>query len=60
MAITGRCRRCNGVATWIDCPTGGWWAHDVHPTNGHQADLPELEQVMDSEGWLHTVKDGAP
>lgn len=32
------CRRCGGPAEWIDCPTGGWWAHDVHPADGHDAE----------------------
>ncbi|MCX4778129.1 hypothetical protein [Streptomyces sp. NBC_01264] len=31
------CRPCGGGITWIDCPTGGWWAHDIHPADGHDA-----------------------
>lgn len=32
------CRHCLGRIEWIDCPTGGWWAHDVHPADDHDAD----------------------
>ena len=32
------CRVCGGLIGWIDCPTGGWWAHDVHPADDHDAD----------------------
>ena len=31
------CQACKGDCTWIDCPTGGWWAHDVHPADEHDA-----------------------
>lgn len=24
---------------YIDCPTGSWWAHETHPTDGHDAGL---------------------
>lgn len=33
------CIHCHGTARWIDCPTGGWWAHDVHPADGHDAEV---------------------
>lgn len=32
-----KCRRCGTRMQWIDCPTGGWWAHDVHPSDDHDA-----------------------
>lgn len=31
------CVRCGGVVGWVDCPTGGWWAHEVHPEDDHDA-----------------------
>ncbi|MFJ7269374.1 hypothetical protein ACIQV3_22480 [Streptomyces sp. NPDC099050] len=31
------CHHCQGRAEWIDCPTGGWWAHHTHPADGHDA-----------------------
>jgi hypothetical protein len=34
---TSVCHVCNGVAGFIDCPTGGWWAHEQHPADGHDA-----------------------
>ncbi|MFF6940428.1 hypothetical protein [Streptomyces lavendulae] len=35
------CQHCGTPATWIDCPTGGWWAHDDHPADGHDAEPAE-------------------
>jgi hypothetical protein len=32
-----RCCWCGKRMAWIDCPTGGWWAHDVHPSDHHDA-----------------------
>lgn len=31
------CGTCCGPVEWIDCPTGGWWRHAVHPADGHDA-----------------------
>lgn len=31
------CSVCDGAASWIECPTGGWWAHAAHPADGHDA-----------------------
>lgn len=31
------CGRCDGWLEWIDCPTGGWWAHEKHPADSHDA-----------------------
>lgn len=38
--ITADCERCGGPVEWIDCPTGGWWAHRLHPADGHDAAPP--------------------
>lgn len=35
--ITATCTTCGQPCGWIDCPTGGWWAHDGHPADGHDA-----------------------
>jgi hypothetical protein len=32
------CAVCAGPVGYIDCPTGGWWAHADHPTDGHDAE----------------------
>ncbi|MEU6674797.1 hypothetical protein [Streptomyces sp. NPDC046925] len=34
------CERCGGPIDWIDCPTGGWWAHRLHPADHHDAEPP--------------------
>ena len=34
---TSACGICKGAVGWIDCPTGGWWAHAEHPADGHDA-----------------------
>ena len=31
------CKVCKDLAYWIDCPTGGWWAHVTRPGDGHDA-----------------------
>lgn len=31
------CKVCEDLVYWIDCPTGGWWAHVTHPRDGHDA-----------------------
>ncbi|WP_063023651.1 hypothetical protein [Nocardia niwae] len=54
--ITARCDTCGGVIRWIDCPTGGWWSHEIHPADEHDATTTvEVEEDMDAQGWLHTV-----
>jgi hypothetical protein len=35
----GTCAACGGAIRYIDCPTGGWWAHETHPADGHDAEL---------------------
>ncbi|MYT26088.1 hypothetical protein GTW69_38460 [Streptomyces sp. SID7760] len=32
------CQHCRTQIQWIDCPTGGWWAHDDHPADDHDAE----------------------
>lgn len=32
------CARCGRTVGWIDSgSTGGWWAHKIHPLDGHDA-----------------------
>lgn len=33
--MSSACQRCQEEIEWVDCPTGGWWAHRVHPTDNH-------------------------
>lgn len=40
--MTQMCRTCMRPCQWIDCPTGGWWAHLTHPEDGHDADIVEV------------------
>ncbi|MGW2384444.1 hypothetical protein [Streptomyces sp. NPDC001658] len=32
------CINCETPVGWVDCPTGGWWAHETHPADDHDAD----------------------
>ena len=32
------CINCETPVGWVDCPTGGWWAHETHPADEHDAD----------------------
>ncbi|MCG6493398.1 hypothetical protein [Kitasatospora sp. A2-31] len=34
------CAVCRTAIEWIDCPTGGWWRHDQHPADDHDAFPP--------------------
>lgn len=34
----GVCAVCQQPMQWIQCPTGGWWAHVVHPVDNHDAE----------------------
>lgn len=41
-----QCATCETPVGWIDCPTGGWWAHATHPADGHDAQpMPASEQT---------------
>ena len=33
------CQICRTPIHRIDCPTGGWWAHEAHPADSHDAQL---------------------
>lgn len=41
--LTATCTVCGQQATWTDCPTGGWWTHDAHPADGHDAQADEAD-----------------
>lgn len=47
--ITATCTTCGQLCGWIDCPTGGWWAHQDHPADGHDAaaDETDLRELID-------------
>lgn len=34
------CATCQQPIAFIDCPTGGWWQHDEHPADEHDAFPP--------------------
>lgn len=55
--IRSLCDTCDTGIHWIDCPTGGWWAHDHHPADDHDATsaLVEIEQAETISGHLYTV-----
>lgn len=43
------CAVCEASIEWVDCPTGGWWAHHVHPADGHDAlppGVPSRAEVL--------------
>lgn len=48
----GTCNKCYKTCHYIDCPTGGWWAHDIHPADDHDADPGwEPESDMTNDGY---------
>lgn len=38
--VLENCEVCGRLVTWVDCPTGGWWMHRVHPADDHDAEAP--------------------
>lgn len=38
-----RCRVCNQRVGWVDCPTGGWYIHEEHPEDDHDAVGPPIK-----------------
>lgn len=47
------CETCLAPIRWVSCPTGGWWAHVDHPSDGHDAvcDLV-LDDINDQGIWV--------
>jgi len=47
------CHVCGKLCEWIDCPTGGWWSHRVHPADDHDArtDWQPMEHINDQGEW---------
>lgn len=47
------CLTCNGGIWWQSCPTGGWWIHDDHPVDDHDAEPTHTTIVSNEEfDWL--------
>lgn len=49
------CIECGGDARWVECPTGGWWSHVVHPEDDHDAvtgTVPQDCPACDGVGHL--------
>jgi hypothetical protein len=47
------CTTCQQPIGWISCPTGGWWAHEQHPADGHDAQpylRDEIAQALSEAG----------
>lgn len=44
----GTCAPCGQPIRYVDCPTGGWWAHEVHPADDHDA-APLTQPAADAE-----------
>lgn len=42
--ITVLCGSCAERIGWIECPTGGWWAHFGHPLSEHDA-FPDANEL---------------
>jgi hypothetical protein len=53
-----KCEVCQQDCRWIDCPTGGWWAHNQHPMHiDHDAEIPwQPLQDMDDQGMWFTCE----
>ncbi|MCI3246479.1 hypothetical protein, partial [Streptomyces spinosisporus] len=58
------CRTCVTAIGYIDAPTGGWWAHETHPADDHDAvpgawvDGDELMEAIAAGVWEHCAGEG--
>jgi hypothetical protein len=56
MASEFRCRRCGDRIEWLDPggvgSAGGWWAHEHHPADEHDAEPPIDVSACDHCGAL--------
>jgi hypothetical protein len=58
------CRTCMTQIGYIGAPTGGWWAHETHPTDEHDAvpggwvDGDELMEAIAAAVWEHCSIEG--
>ncbi|MDH6610253.1 hypothetical protein M2164_005888 [Streptomyces sp. SAI-208] len=58
------CRVCVTPIAWVDCPAGGWWAHNQHPEDGHDAipgawqDGDPLMEAIAAGVWEHCNPQG--
>ena len=58
------CRACVTPIGYIDAPTGGWWAHETHPADEHDAvpgawvDGDELMEAIAAAVWEHCGTEG--
>ncbi|CAM5620373.1 hypothetical protein [Streptomyces aurantiogriseus] len=62
--MTTTCRTCVTPINYIDCPTGGWWAHEQHPADEHDAvpaawvDGDPLMEAIAETVWEHCAGEG--
>lgn len=55
--ILATCNVCRSTLRWEDCRTGGWWSHDVRPSDDHEGAAGwQPAEEMDDGGWLYTVE----
>ncbi|MFD6400751.1 hypothetical protein [Nocardia sp. NPDC060249] len=54
--IVSTCTVCAAAIAWWECPTGGWWSHDEHPADHHDATSSfDPVEDMDAQGVWHTI-----
>lgn len=51
--LRSTCTICQQPICWVDCPTGGWWRHDQHPADGHDADAVACPACLGSGECSH-------
>jgi hypothetical protein len=54
--VFSKCGECNRKIWWQDCPTGGWWIHDNHPEDHHDAvPTPGLLERVETIAKLNAI-----
>ena len=49
------CKICQSSVGWVSCPTGGWWAHLVHPDDGHDAYVEEAVMTEEVNAFAYSL-----
>lgn len=68
LVVQAVCRICEGKIFYYESPSGGWWSHEVHPEDEHDAepsvplvevDFSDLEGEPEAEAVIPSSDDDA-
>ena len=50
--IQALCKQCYDPILWIDCPTGGWWAHETASREVYLVGADSMRTGPENARWL--------